>query len=331
MLTRFKYILGDTSGWNRHMDGLWKMITLRGGIEALSDDPLLVTLQWYVSCSMFVSSPVLVTEISNRTDLCGAFLQDITPHFRLSTAWLEAIDASPPNTPSPTPQSTSISIIWQHELPDTDSWILIFNSISRLLSNPNVPTNIWMEPILHRLLSLRPLQVDSIPLRESIIEEVCRIGTLLFLAPVWRTFGVHPVRTAALRHNLLFIIHNNFAEWGQLRVVLIWALMHAAREADTEGERSEFVMRVAMVASKMAIQSWSQLMDVMRGVLWADGGGEENWSAVRMELHKYCPPEGVQLDCDTIMEFYNSTNTHGGEEYLDLASGSGSFDNHTST
>ena len=268
-----------------------------------------------------------MTEISDRTDICGAFLQDISPHFPLSTAWLEAIDASPRNTPFSTTQPTSISTIWQHELPDTDAWIAIFNSISCLLSNSNVPTNVWMEPILHRLLSLRPLQVDSIPPRESIIEEVCRIGTLLFLAPVWRTFGVHPVRTAALRHNLLFMIHSYFATWGELRIVLIWALMHAAREADTESERNEFVMRVAMVASKMEIQSWEQLMDVMREVLWIDGGGEEDWSAVKMELHKYCPPEGAQLDCETIMEFYNSTITHEGEEYPDLVSGP--YENYT--
>jgi hypothetical protein len=124
------------------------------------------------------------------------------------------------------------------------------------------------------------------------------------------------------------MIHSYFATWGELRIVLVWALMHAAREADTEGERCEFVMRVAMVASKMEIQSWEQLMDVMRRVLWVDGGGEEDWSAVKMELHKYCPPEGAQLNCETIMEFYNSTITHGSEEYPDPVSAS--YDNYTS-
>jgi hypothetical protein len=33
------------------MDGLWKMITLGGGFEALSDDQLRVALQWYVITS----------------------------------------------------------------------------------------------------------------------------------------------------------------------------------------------------------------------------------------------------------------------------------------
>jgi hypothetical protein len=64
VLTGFKYILGDTSGWNRHMDGLWKMITLRGGIEALSDDQLLITLQWYVLRSTLGSSLPAVYFIS---------------------------------------------------------------------------------------------------------------------------------------------------------------------------------------------------------------------------------------------------------------------------
>jgi hypothetical protein len=240
----------------------------------------------------------------------------------MSIAWLKAINAPPLSTPFSTTQPSSISNIWQHELPDTAVWISIFDSISNLLSDASVPINVWMEPILHRLLSFRPLQVDSIPPRESIIEEVCRIGTLLFLAPLWRTFGVHPVRTATLRQNLLFIIHNYFASWGELRIVLIWVLMHAARESDTEAERSEFVMRVAMVASKMDIRSFELLMDAMKEVLWVSDGGEEEWSAVRAGLHKYCPPEGVQLNCETIMDLYNSSATYGDDGHHDLVYGS---------
>lgn len=284
------------------MSGLWKMVMLRGASRRPktinSRSRFNGTNEWYNSLNSLAYN-------CYRTDLCGAFLQDVLPHFPLSASWLEAINVPPGEIPFSTTSPSSISTLWEHELPNAHAWISIFNSISHLLSEPDVPTNIWMEAILHRLLSLRPLQIDSIPPPEAIIEEVCRIGTLLFLAPLWCMFGVHPVRTAALRHNLLAILHSYFTVWGELRVVLVWVLMHAAREVETELERGEFVMRLAMVASKLRKQSWETLLEVVKSVMWIEHVGEKHWDIVRIELQKFFPVEVLQ--CESFIDFYTAS------------------------
>lgn len=148
-----------------------------------------------------------------------------------------------------------------------------------------------MEPIIYHLLSLRPIHTDKPPSRVSVIEEVCRLGILLALAPVWRTFGIHPVRTTAIRRNLLTILTKYFAEWGQLRSVLLWVLMHATREAETETERNEFGMRMTMVMAKMGVAGWDGLVFAMKDVVRCEGSYEQGamWDGVKEILSSMMP------------------------------------------
>jgi hypothetical protein len=107
-----------------------------------------------------------------------------------------------------------------------------------------------MEPVLHRLLLLRPMQQDVTPTRASVIGEICRLGMLLFLAPTWRSFGIHPVRSRIIRQNLATVLDGHFVEWGKLRVLLLWTLAHAMRRAEEDNERAEFAIKLAMVMRK---------------------------------------------------------------------------------
>lgn len=153
------------------------------------------------------------------------------------------------------------------ELPECLGWITIFDSIIALTADRERPWNTWFEAILHRLLSLRPLQSSEAPTSQAIIEEVARIGTLLAIAPIWRTFGIHPVRTKTLRLKLLTILNKYFAEWGGLRHLFLWVLMHATREADTPEEVNQFGTRMLMVMGKMSIDSWDELVDAVHSVV----------------------------------------------------------------
>jgi hypothetical protein len=169
------------------------------------------------------------------------------------------------------------------ELPERLDWITILDSIICLTTERERPWNKWFEAILHRLLSLRPLQSSETPTRATIIEEVARIGTLLAIAPIWRTFGIHPVRTNALRLNLLAILNNYFAEWGQLRHLFLWVLMHATREADTQEEMRQFGTRMLMVMGKMNIKSWDELVKVVHLVVPCEDEPEQGamWDVVK--------------------------------------------------
>ncbi|KAF2650233.1 hypothetical protein K491DRAFT_782758 [Lophiostoma macrostomum CBS 122681] len=249
------WIIGDFVGWNKHMDALLEMIRLRGGMESLTED-LHLTL--------------------SGADLFGSFAQDTPPHLPLPAAWYQAVPSLHAD-PSTIVLVNRIAIIWKQELPHTLSWITTLDICLNLLADKNKAWNSWMDPMLHRLLSLRPLRADVPPTREAIMEEVCRIGSLLALAPRWRTFGIHPVRTDKLRQHLLLLLQTQFAIWGELRCLLLWTLMHATREADNEAETSEFGIRMAMVMGKMGVQGWKHEVKVLREILNCDWSDDKYW------------------------------------------------------
>lgn len=46
LLILSQFVIGDFKGWNRHMDGLLKMIQLRGGFQTLNEQNIRVALSW---------------------------------------------------------------------------------------------------------------------------------------------------------------------------------------------------------------------------------------------------------------------------------------------
>lgn len=126
----------------------------------------------------------------------------------------------------------------------------------------------WMEPAMYRLLAIRPLKNGDDP--EHVMEEVCRLGTLLFLSPFWRLLGQTPVWTAAISRNLLLVLTENKVQWNELKPLLVWTLYFAAIETNDLAERSLYVSMLAAVMMSMQLQQWDEIMQVLQGVLWVD-------------------------------------------------------------
>lgn len=157
-------------------------------------------------------------------------------------------------------------------------WITIFDDIVQLISLDSmfnerqlmlaITSGSWMEPTVYRLLSIRPVQQGTN--RENVMEEVCRLGTILFLAPFWRALGQSPVRTSALSRNLLLVLLGNMVEWNELKPLLIWVLYFAAIETKDLAERSQFVLMLGILMSGMQLQEWDGLMQIIKDVLWVD-------------------------------------------------------------
>jgi hypothetical protein len=229
---------------------------------------------------------------AGRNDLCGCFSQDLTPRLPLPAPWLQVTLPALSDDPVSTQLSKPIALAWKQEFPCSLNLITTFDFFAKLADDPTTQWNAWIEPLLHRLLSLRPLLVETPPTRIVILEEVSRIGTLLALAPIWRTFGIHPVRTGALRFNLLSILSRYFVEWGSLQPFLLWILMHATREADTDSERIEFGTRLAMVMTSQGIVGWEQLAATMESVYDCrdDLAHNQIWNGVRTFLDGVTPP-----------------------------------------
>jgi hypothetical protein len=157
-------------------------------------------------------------------------------------------------------------------------WITIFDDVVQLISLDQVfnleqlklanTSGSWIEPAMYRLLTIRPLLHGDSP--ERVIEEVCRLGTLLFLSPFWRLLGLSPVRTAAISRNLLLILANNNVDWYELRPLLVWVLYFATIETKELVERGQYVSMLAAVMRSMQLQEWTEVMQVVKGVLWVE-------------------------------------------------------------
>ena len=171
-----------------------------------------------------------------------------------------------------------MSLTWKQQLPKQMDWVTIFDDIVQLISLDHVlnkqqlelavTSGSWIEPTMYRLLAIRPLQLGND--RENVLEEVCRLGTLLFLAPFWRTLGQSPVWTAAISRNLQLVLLQYKTEWNELKPLLIWTLYFAAIETSDLAERSQFVFMLAIVMSGMQLQQWGELLEIVKGVLWVD-------------------------------------------------------------
>lgn len=157
-------------------------------------------------------------------------------------------------------------------------WVTIFDDINQLIMLDRgftekelqlaESTGCWMEPTMVRLLAIRPLLQGINP--ENIMEEVCRLGTILFLAPIWRWLGQRPVWTFQLTRNLLTALNSDMIDWGELKPLLLWAVYFAAIETRDPQERSQFVFFLAVLMGGLQIQDWDGLMQVIKSVLWVE-------------------------------------------------------------
>jgi hypothetical protein len=209
-----------------------------------------------------------------RVDLLGTFAQDIPPDVPMPQKWV-ADAHSPRNSPRP---CSAISLLWKQQLPMQVDWVTIFDDIVQLISLDrafsqeqqvmSITSGSWTEPTMWHLLAMRPLQQGN--KREHVIEEVCRLGTLLFLAPFWRKLGHTPVRTEAISRNLAIVLMKHMIEWKELKPLLAWVLYFAAVETNDLAERSQFVFMLAIVMGGLQLNHWDDVMQIVKSVLWVE-------------------------------------------------------------
>lgn len=204
----------------------------------------------------------------------GSFAQDIPPTVPLPRSW--NVNS---NSLAGTPRIRhGMTLAWKQQFPMRFDWSTIFDDVVQLISLDRafneqqlelaITSGSWMEPTMYRLLAIRPLLMGRG--RENVLEEVCRLATLLFLAPCWRALGHTPVWTAAISRNLQIVLLQYKTEWDDLKHLLIWSLYFAAIETSDLAERSQFIVMLSMVMSGMQLRSWIEVMEVVKGVLWVD-------------------------------------------------------------
>jgi hypothetical protein len=126
------------------------------------------------------------------------------------------------------------------------------------------------------------------------MEEVCRLGTLLFLAPIWRWMGHSPVWTSAILHNFLLVLQSHMIEWKELKPLLVWSIYFGAVETRDLGERGQLVFMLGIVMTGIGIGAWEDLMGVVKSVMWVGEVCDGTEEVIREEVMGAVGRNGMQ-------------------------------------
>ncbi|PQE23356.1 Citrate synthase protein [Rutstroemia sp. NJR-2017a WRK4] len=119
--------------------------------------------------------------------------------------------------------------------------------------------NIWMDenfpglciyPVLSRLLTVQTMVKND-------LEELLRLGAMLFVSETRRKFGVDPVRTRALMSKLRRLFENT-ASWEEdERRLKIWVLVMAVCAASLS---RDYQWAVNALKEMMSVESWDDIV-----------------------------------------------------------------------
>jgi hypothetical protein len=140
-----------------------------------------------------------------RCELRGAYLLDMKPTFPMPQQWVRF--TTPPSSLDLSPEVSEYTErafqMWSSACLDVPEWLsaytdLVAFALCSFKRNPSMrqladmPSEFgaWSNPMIHRLLSWHP--TEGTVSQNTIVQETCRLGALLYLVPVWRCLGVSP-------------------------------------------------------------------------------------------------------------------------------------------
>jgi hypothetical protein len=281
-----------------HINGLKELINLRGGIDTIKREDLRATITWYVSIS--ASTKLQATLLNRiRVDLCGSYCQDVVPNFPPPPTWNlyeEPYNKHPPDSKN----SSLLTAAFNQQMYHHPEIIRIFNDLRTCtsltaseskslgsdywLKSTFAPHGAWTNVMIHRLLTLRPLSVVST--QEAVIAEVCRIGGLLYISPIWRKYGAGPAQTADLRRHLMATLDAYVVDWGELRPLLLWTMFLGCLEAAVEDERDWFLFRIAKLMGSLDMK-WVDYVEAVKTVMWLDDVFAGTEDVIRAEIEDF--------------------------------------------
>ena len=150
-----------------------------------------------------------------------------------------------------------------------------------------VLTTLYIHPILHQLLSLRPQEVnENSPI--VMMREVTRIGAMVALVAVrrkiifMRTSNVHQIHR--IYHLLLqfsSVAAVGMEDLALFEPVKLWLLILAGMEASTTEQKEWFKQQLVTTALNMSLSIWIQVQAVLANFFWVsavhDAGGRAFW------------------------------------------------------
>ncbi|PTB61856.1 hypothetical protein BBK36DRAFT_1130663 [Trichoderma citrinoviride] len=267
----YNYIIGDLAQARVHLDGLKLLISMRGGIESLSDNQETILMLFWIDT---ISS--LLFDQKPRFPMPSTLLPPITPHHHHSHEIL---------TPLP---YHLISLCPSHEAHHLGvvSALRDIGSLTEVIQS-NLDAwgdDLWKEevflgtrlnPIAYRLLDSPPHpHADSTDL-PCCFTEALRLGVLLWILGVKQKAQAFPGSPALYVNRLLHLLRsqsvkNLISTTPYFIPFQLWLLLLCATMSELASER---ISSLEMVANMMSEYDWAweQVMANVKQLPWISG------------------------------------------------------------
>jgi len=202
--------------------------------------------------------------------------------------------------------------LWDRLKPNRTQFSEIFSDMTHVtaLINSEAATvwtdcnfsGLWANPLIHRLLTIQiPLAMlngETDP--DGVMQEVGRLGCVLYFGEMRRKFGVYPVITRIQVQKIKIILSEHTIEWRPFEPLLLWTLTLAGIEASfypDNTDRSWFIAELSRLAKNMGMQTAEDAKGCLRKMPWIeevyDDHAELLWRdvVVRIEMGQGQEPE----------------------------------------
>ncbi|TGO36232.1 hypothetical protein BHYA_0131g00100 [Botrytis hyacinthi] len=251
------HLLSNPKRWKIHQAGFYRILGLRGGLSSIENiPPIRLSLFWIehnMSSDLDIVplSPPPVQYLTNpylpRYQAEGeAYFVNICEHSDISS-FLSV------GTLDIMKQLSILTVTITRENEKRN-----LSKDAQFLWGDQNFAGLCVYPILSRFLTIQKQPKHD-------IEELCRIGGLLFIAQTRRWFGVAPVMTHVFITKLRRLLESNGDIWNtKVKSLRVWTLVMARCAATTEDEKVWIAETL-----KRDVLDWSELEEV-KNMWWID-------------------------------------------------------------
>jgi len=131
-------------------------------------------------------------------------------------------------------------------------------------------------PLIYRLLTLPrigPCQEQGLLSPKAVIQEACRLASLLYLCEIRRCFAIAQIPSSLYVRKLYNLLaHNRLLDWDPYNVVYLWVLLIggicAGMTSNRAEERFGFVQMLVRTMQLWNVHSFEEVIIVAERFLW---------------------------------------------------------------
>lgn len=261
------------------MDGLAKLIELRGGLEIIDQNPTLRRIIFRYAYQCFNMYGVQEETDTSSVDLSGGSRQDLPPRFPLPEALIRSVTGSGSEVAT-LRLRINASLPWHTVFPLNHPMRIMFDDVSAALDYAKRKASLnevwirvdfpsfWLDPIAWKLLGMRAAWGSDNNL--DVLQEAARLGILLFFGEIRRKCGALAVSTLIQMKKLRQFMINVGAnsDWTRAQPLLLWIMFFGFFESWQQPEYGWYLGALARVAHGMGLSSWSTVVSSVRSFLW---------------------------------------------------------------